>query len=218
VDASGLDAADAADRAAAAAVLGTQQLDISTAARLHALVESDPDSRVRATALAALARARAPEASAAWAVAARDTSALVRRRAAETAPALDTRVAIDHLLTLLRDRDAWVAEAAAFAIGEREDATATVVDALTETATRHADALVREAAIAALGAIGDPAGLDAVLHGCRDKPAIRRRAVLALAAFEGEAVERALQRALEDNDWQVRQNAEDILAVGGDDP
>jgi hypothetical protein len=34
---------------------------------------------------------------------------------------------------------------------------------------------------------------------------------LALAPFEGEEVEAALQLALKDKDWQVRQNAEDLL-------
>jgi HEAT repeat protein len=218
MDASGLDATTAAERAAAAAALGAQHPDAAASARLRTLVESDPDARVRATALAALVRSRAPGAAAAWAVAAGDAHAAVRRRAAEAAPALDSAVALDDLLVLLRDRDAWVAEAAAFAVGERGDATPAAVDALVATATRHADPLVRESGVAALGAIGDPAGLEAVLHGCNDKPAIRRRAVLALAAFEGPAVEDALQRGLEDNDWQVRQNAQDILDVDRDDP
>jgi HEAT repeat protein len=66
--------------------------------------------------------------------------------------------------------------------------------------------------VAALGAIGDPAGLRAILVGCADKPAVRRRAVLALAPFEGPEVDAALQRALTDRDWQVRQAAEDLLA------
>ena len=43
--------------------------------------------------------------------------------------------------------------------------------------------LVREAAVAALGAIGDDRGLDAILAATTDRPAIRRRAVLALAPF-----------------------------------
>ena len=86
---------------------------------------------------------------------------------------------------------------------------------LVPVATEHDDPLVRESAIAALGALGDPAGLPAVLAGCSDKPAIRRRAVLALAAFEGETVEAALSRA-EDPDWQVRQAAEDLPHVCGD--
>ncbi|MCZ7536002.1 MAG: hypothetical protein M5T61_08810 [Acidimicrobiia bacterium] len=67
-------------------------------------------------------------------------------------------------------------------------------------------------AVAALGAIGDPAGLPAVLVACRDRPAIRRRAVLALAPFSGPEVEAAILHALDDPDWQVRQAAEDLGA------
>jgi HEAT repeat protein len=85
-----------------------------------------------------------------------------------------------------------------------------VVDELARLATAHADPLVREAAVAALGAIGDAAGLTAILAATEDKPAIRRRAVLALAPFDGPEVDRALARALEDRDWQVRQAAQDI--------
>jgi len=70
-----------------------------------------------------------------------------------------------------------------------------------------------EAAVAALGAIGDPAGLPAVLAALDDKPAIRRRAAVALAAFDGPDTEAALRRCLEDRDWQVRQVAEDLLDV-----
>jgi HEAT repeat protein len=53
--------------------------------------------------------------------------------------------------------------------------------------------------------------LGAVLAALEDKPAIRRRAVVALAAFDGDEVERALARAALDSDWQVRQTAEDLL-------
>jgi HEAT repeat protein len=217
MDASGLDAAAAADRAAAAAALGARHPDAAAVERLQRWVAADPDARVRAAALGALVRSRVPEAAAAWIVGSSDGDATVRRRAAETAPALDVAVPLEQLCTLLRDDDLWVAEAAAFAIGERSDATSDAVDALAHNAVHHTDPLVREAAVAALGALGDPAGLAAVLHGCADRPAIRRRAVLALAAFEGDAVETALRRALDDNDWQVRQNAEDILTAGGDD-
>ena len=69
---------------------------------------------------------------------------------------------------------------------------------------------MREAAVAALGSVGDKAGLPAVLAATTDKPAIRRRAVVALAAFEGPEVEAALRRAMDDRDWQVRQIAEDL--------
>ncbi len=71
-------------------------------------------------------------------------------------------------------------------------------------------ALVREAAVAALGAIGDVRGLPAIIAGCSDQPAVRRRAVLALAPFEGDQVEATIEQALVDRDWQVRQAAEDL--------
>jgi HEAT repeat protein len=64
--------------------------------------------------------------------------------------------------------------------------------------------------VAALGAIGDARGLPAILDACTDKPAVRRRAVLALASFEGAAVDAAIDTALTDRDWQVRQAAEDL--------
>jgi HEAT repeat protein len=78
-------------------------------------------------------------------------------------------------------------------------------------ATGHDDLLCRESAVASLGSIGDPRGLPAVLAATRDKPAVRRRAVLALAPFEGTEVEAALERARNDRDRQVRQAAEDLL-------
>jgi HEAT repeat protein len=40
---------------------------------------------------------------------------------------------------------------------------------------------------------------------------VRRRAVLALAPFDGPEVTAALARAATDPDWQVRQAAEDLL-------
>ena len=46
-----------------------------------------------------------------------------------------------------------------------------------------------------------------------DKPAIRRRAAIALAAFEDPKVDEALKKSLDDRDWQVRQIAEDLLDV-----
>lgn len=132
----------------------------------------------------------------------------MRRRAIDVAA---LRPEID-LLAALDDDDPTVVELAAWAIGEREGGEGAVVR-LVELATTHDEPLCREAAIAALGAIGDPAGLDAVLAGTRDKPAVRRRSVVALAAFDGPRVEEALRAALEDRDWQVRQAAEDLLAV-----
>jgi HEAT repeat protein len=103
-----------------------------------------------------------------------------------------------------------VVEAAAWSSGEREPAEPGIVAALARVGADHDDPLCREAAVAALGAIGDPAGLPAILAATRDRPAVRRRAVLALAPFDGPEVDAAIERALGDRDWQVRQAAEDI--------
>jgi HEAT repeat protein len=168
----------------------------------------DEVAAVRATALGALARlGRLQPADVAAALADADMS--VRRRAAMEARNL---AAVD-LVPVLDDPEPLVAEAAAWALGERAEAAgAPAVERLAAMATQHDDALCREAAVAALGAIGDEAGLPAILAATTDKPAVRRRAVLALAPFEGPEVDATLERALTDRDWQVRQAAEDLLA------
>ena len=123
------------------------------------------------------------------------------------------------LLACLGDTDHSVLEVACWAAGELPEIAEATVDALVEVTGpargqgAHEDALCREAAVAALGALGHERGRAAVLGGLEDRPAIRRRAVLALAAFEGDDVEAALKRALGDRDWQVQQAAEDLLGV-----
>ena len=172
---------------------------------------SHADAATRGSALAALARMGrlAPnDLGAALA----DSDAAVRRRACQVAAAVDGPDVVAALLERLADGDDAVVEMAAWALGERGDGCDTTVVALASVAGGHGDALCREAAVAALGAIGAPAGLPAILAATTDKAAVRRRAVLALAPFEGPEVEAALQRALEDRDWQVRQAAEDLLA------
>ena len=77
--------------------------------------------------------------------------------------------------------------------------------------------LVRESAVAALGSIGHVSSANVIIAACSDKPAIRRRAVLALAAFAGPEIDAALAKALTDPDWQVRQAAEDLTGYDNDD-
>ncbi|HEX9259109.1 MAG TPA: HEAT repeat domain-containing protein [Acidimicrobiales bacterium] len=166
---------------------------------------TDPDASVRETALGALERLGALE-DADVRTALQDSDAGVRRRAAEAAAA---RPSVE-LRGALSDADSSVVEMAAWSCGERERAGTAVLRALVALATGHRDALVREAAVAALGAIGDPSGLSAILAATYDKPAVRRRAVIALTPFDGPDVDEALERALSDRDWQVRQIAEDI--------
>jgi HEAT repeat protein len=166
----------------------------------------DPDPGVRATALGALGRmGQAGDLEVRAALA--DPSPEVRRRACQVAVAVDN---VD-LVTMLGDGDARVVEMAAWALGERgEGAGGAAVDRLSTVAAGHEDPLCREAAVAALGAIGDEGGLAAILGATRDRPAIRRRAVIALAPFSGPEVDAALTAALDDRDWQVRQAAEDL--------
>jgi HEAT repeat protein len=182
-DADALDAArDDADPAVRAARLGAlDRLGRLTVAELgRALSDPDPPVRRRAAALAARVRGTGTR---------------------STLPML--------LVQRLADPDPLVAEAAAWALGERRIATA--VSALATMARQHDDARCREVAVAALGAIGDPDGLPAVLDCLADRPPVRRRAVVALAGFDGPDVERALTTCLEDHDWQVRQAAEILL-------
>lgn len=140
-----------------------------------------------------------------------DADHRVRRRAAEVAAA---HPSVD-LSAALADDDPTVVEVAAWACGEHESDRAEIVGRLVVLAGSAADPLVRESAVAALGAIGSPLGLPAILAATTDKPAVRRRAVLALAPFEGPEVDGAIDRALGDRDWQVRQAAEDLRRAEG---
>lgn len=174
---------------------------------------TDPDPVVRSLALGALRRLeRLDDADVRAALT--DTEPDVRRRAAEIAAA---RPSLD-LLPMLDDPDATVVEAAAWACGEQEAVSSDALQRLIELAGSADVPLVREAAVAALGAIGDERGLPAILRGCADLPAVRRRAVLALAPFEGGDVDAAITAALGDRDWQVRQAAEDLVRAIGDQP
>jgi len=175
---------------------------------------TDPEPSVRATALGALQRlgvVSPVELTAALA----DADPGVRRRGAEVAAAWpgvapDGGPAIS-LLPLLDDPDDTVVEVAAWASGERVPPEPGVVAHLVRLTGGHEDALCREAAVAALGAIGDVDGLPAILAATTDKATVRRRAVIALAPFEGPEVDAALEAARTDRDWQVRQAAEDQL-------
>lgn len=178
------------------------------AAAREALTDADPVARQLA--LGALERMGSLD-DATIAHALVDPDPAVRRRAAELAA---THPHVD-LHDALADADATVQEVAAWSCGEHVDVDDAVLDRLIALATGSPTPLVREAAVAALGAIGDVRGLAAILAGCTDKPAIRRRAVLALAPFDGPEVEAALAAARDDRDWQVRQAAEDLGPITG---
>ena len=164
---------------------------------------NDEDPRVRASALGALHRMGALT-DGDLQVALRDPSQKVRMRAV----ALTVGRSGVSPAPLLEDQSDDVVEVAAWACGERGAEDLETLALLGKLVTDHSNPLVRESAVAALGAIGHPAGLDAILKATTDRVAVRRRAVLALAPFEGPEVEAALRRASQDRDWQTRDAAE----------
>lgn len=191
-------------------VLAGHRGDSATARRGMA----SPEPRVREVALGALARAGAlDDATLEHALA--DPDPAVRRRACDLAASQPPRASIaEALRRALDDADPLVVEAACWALGEL--ATADAIVDLSRTVRQHGDTRAREAAVAALGGIGDPRGLAAVLEALGDRPTVRRRAVVALAAFEGDEVADALRRSAGDRDWQVREVAEILLDAGAD--
>jgi HEAT repeat protein len=168
----------------------------------------DSQAAVRATALGALARLDVLSFEDLSRFT-RDQDGAVRARAAELAVLFGSQ-SLPLLIASLSDRDPRVVESGCFALGEIGPDASPAVPELGALVRDHPDPLCREAAVAALGAIGAPEGLPAVLAATVDKPAVRRRAVLALAPFGGPDVDAALERALTDRDWQVRQAAEDL--------
>lgn len=181
----------------------TGNIDIA----LAGLTAEDPG--VRATALGSLERlGRLTDEQVATALT--DSELAVRRRAAEVAA---THPGVD-LLGALHDVDDRVVEVAAWSCGEHESSRDAIVERLLELAADSSEPLVRESAVAALGAIGDERAVATIITACTDKPAVRRRAVLALSPFLGDPeVEATVDRALEDRDWQVRQAAEDLRRI-----
>ncbi len=136
-----------------------------------------------------------------------DLDPLVRRSVAEAA----TTILTIPLINLLQDPDFTVVEISCWAAGERGDQGDGVIQILSEITVGHEDALCREAAVAALGALGNPNGLQSILVATEDIATVRRRAILALAPFDNDETKKALNKALEDRDWQVRQAAEDLV-------
>lgn len=118
------------------------------------------------------------------------------------------------LVEALHDDDPVVLELACFVAGECEPVPPGVIERLCEITVDHPEPLCRESAVAALGSLGDPDTVATVLAACRDRATVRRRAVLALAAFDGDEVDEMLQTMAGDVDWQVRQAAEELLAIG----
>jgi HEAT repeat protein len=178
---------------------------------------ADPDPGVQAAALGALARLQAlsvPDIARALATG----PVALRRRATDAALSVRGRGSRSSLYAVVEERladpDPLVVVGAAWFLAERRVAGA--VPSLATTARVHDDVRCREAAVAALGAIGHPDGLAAVIDALDDKPTVRRRATVALAGFDDPRAEPALRRAAEDRDWQVRQAADELMEDADD--
>ncbi len=187
----------------------------------------DPSPTVRAAALGALARSNhmdLMDLNRGFT----DQDPQVRRRTCEIAARRsrfagrehDKRALAAEIVHLLEDPDDLVCESAAWALGElcenRSSASTVALDvleALHAVACNHRSPLCREAAVAALGTIGDPKTLASIIQALSDRPQVRRRAVVALAAFDHPDAEAAMKSCLADRDWQVRQSAEELLAL-----
>jgi HEAT repeat protein len=174
---------------------------------------ADHDPAVSAAAVGALSRLNALSVTDVCRLLAEGPVA-VRRRAADVARTVrgpgSRSTLVTAVIAALDDPDAVVVVHAAWFLGERRAAIA--VPRLETLAREAEDMRCREAAVAALGAIGDPAGLAAVLAAAtEDRPTVRRRATVALAGFDDPQVDDALRRSATDRDWQVRQAAEELL-------
>ncbi len=187
--------------------------DVATV-RTHSI---DPEASVRSAAMSALVRLG--ELTEGDLLGALHDAGTARRGVEVSAGVFVGAIAVDDRLRAYADGpDHDLAELAVWALGERwqergdEPGCGVVLDALERLTGQHPDALVREASVAALGAIGAERSVPIIIAAASDKATVRRRAVIALAPFEGPDVDAALVSARSDRDWQVRQAAEDLLA------
>lgn len=166
---------------------------------------SDPDPIIRAAGLSALSNLNRLTLDAVI-HALGDLDAAVRQRAALLAPSVsnnDNEVLCSALRVLLEDPTPLCVIDAIDTLARLNDQRS--VELLCQLARTHKDHLVVEECVAALAVLGDPRGLDVILEMANGKATLKRRVVAALGAFDGDAVEAALDRLSEDRDWQVRQ-------------
>ncbi len=195
------------------------------AAPLDHLGDPDPVIRRLAVSLAASLVTEPGPGERLLAVLAGDGEGAVRAAAAEALGGLPGESALAErvtaaLLDATDHDDARVVEAAVTALGELPPRPAVVARLLGMAAEETADKLVREAAVASLGALADPAAVPVLLELlATGPPQVRRRAVVALTVFDDPAIEAALRRATADRNPMVREVAE--MVVGhqrGDQP
>ncbi len=133
--------------------LTPQQLEIEKQQRRLEFSETEE----RRDAVMRLGWMKRPESSRVAATALRDSAAIVRATAARAVLSLSPGEAASALLPLLQDRDEFVRQETAYALGETQSATA--VSALVMVLEKDKKDSVRGAAAVALGQIGDDAAV-----------------------------------------------------------
>ncbi len=111
---------------------------------------------------------------------------------------------LEHAKRWMSDPSWIVVEFGAYVAGELEDRV--LVPRLIELAEGHEEPLVRESALASLGAIGDQRAAPVVLRALASKNVyLRRRALVISVAFESEEINAAVEALRDDRDAQIRQ-------------
>ncbi len=115
------------------------------------------------------------------------------------------------ILEILRsDSVAAVRESVATAYGELRDPKA--IAWLAEAGEFDDDRQVREAAVAALGAIDDDGAVEPLLLAIAEgPPQVRRRAIAAITVYDDPRVEMAIRKAALDRNPGVREAAEMVV-------
>lgn len=183
---------------------------------------SSSDSEERRCAAMSLGWMRRADSSRAAVVVLRDAEAIVRATAARAVLSLPADEAASVLLPLLRDRDEFVRQESAYALGETRSRRASA-ELLIILEKEKADG-VRAAAVVALGLIGDEVAvvpLTQMLGGGKKKKEnefIRRAAARALGQIGSRAAVPSLIAALSDEraPGDVRREAARSLGSIGD--
>ncbi|MFC1661843.1 HEAT repeat domain-containing protein [Gemmatimonadota bacterium] len=170
----------------------------------------DEQPSVRALAAEAFIDLPSDEALPALMEALGDSSEDVRWRAARALAAIGSPNAVEAMVPLLDDPEQHIRTTVL-----RSLALLGAEEAVLERAPGlmgHEEVWIRIAAVESLGALGSVGGVAAGIRGLRDEhPAVRRSAVVALLQIGSPEARPALERATEDEDWEVRVYAAEAL-------
>lgn len=124
---------------------------------------------------------------------------------------LGDKNAVEHLLAALADLDQMVLDNVIFALGELGDARA--VYPLIRLVRTGGSERLRKSAAKALGLLGNPDAIDALVVALSDKDfKVRKSAARSLGQIGDERAAPALAAAVDDPDYTVGKHAQEALA------